>query len=130
MTSLNCSVAPTGTASTHSHSAGSSLERRIGATLLVSHWPSTPPAPSPSMPTRVSPGQSRRTRTVTADSTRSSGEGRGLRLARRPRRDERAWYATGATTSGAAVDGVALPARERATPRPRIDATDADQPMG
>ena len=53
-----------------------------------------------------------------------------MRLARRPRRDERAWYATGTTTSGAAVDGAAVLVRKRVTPSPRVDATDADQPTG
>ena len=62
--------------------------------MLVSHLPSRPP--SPMSPTRTSAGHARRTLTVTAASVRSSGLSCTRRFARRPRRDERAWYAVGA----------------------------------
>mmetsp|Transcript_12351 Transcript_12351/g.46054 ORF Transcript_12351/g.46054 Transcript_12351/m.46054 type:complete len:294 (-) Transcript_12351:197-1078(-) len=130
VTNLNSNFVPMGTTRTHSHVTTSSFPRRIGATLLLSHFPRTPPVPSPINPTLKSPGQSRFTRTVTAASTRSSGDKRGLRLARLPRRADLAWYASGVTTGLAVQDGVAFLSCVRPLRSPRVEDTETDHPLG
>ena len=68
---------------------------RVAHGVHLAGVPSDRP-PSPMSPTRTSAGHARRTLTVTAASVRSSGLSCTRRFARRPRRDERAWYAVGA----------------------------------